>query len=63
MYFSNSSWQYCLDTGRSTVAYIIFYKGGPIEHGTHVSVSVTQSSPESEYNAACTAVMFRMLIN
>ena len=65
MNFYNSSWQNCPDTGRSTGAYIIFYQGGPIEHGTHVTGPVAQSSAESEYNAACTAGMalehFRML--
>ena len=67
MAFSDSSWQDCPDTGRSTVAYIIFYQGGPIDHGTHVPVPVSQSSAESEYNASCTAGMalahFRMLIH
>ena len=67
MDFSGSSWQYCPDTGRSTGAYIIFYQGGPIDHGTHVLGPVAQSSAESEYIAACTEGMalayFRMLIN
>ena len=36
MAFYNYIWQDCPDTGRSTGAYIIFYKGGPIGHGTHV---------------------------
>ena len=36
MDFFDSSWQDCPDNGRSTVAYIIFYQGGTIEHGTHV---------------------------
>ena len=36
MILSDSSWQDCPDTGRSTGAYITFYKGGPIDHGTHV---------------------------
>ena len=36
MYFSDSSWQDCPDTGRITGAYIIFYQGGPIFHGTHI---------------------------
>ena len=40
MAFSDSSWQDCLDPGRSTGAYIIFYQGGPIDHGTHVPVPV-----------------------
>ena len=63
----DSSWKDCPDTGRSTGAYIIFYQGGPIDHGTHVPVPVAQSSVESEYNAACTEVMalehFRMLVH
>ena len=46
---------------------MIFYQGGPIDHATHVPVPVSQSSSESEYNAACTAGMalayFRILIN
>ena len=52
MAFSDSSWQDCTDTGRSTGAYIIFYQGGPIDHGTNVLGSVVQYSAESEYNAA-----------
>ena len=66
MNFSDSSWQDCPDTGRSTGAYIIFYQGGSIDHGTHVPGPFAQSSAESEYNSACTAGMalahFRMLI-
>ena len=57
MDFSDSSWQDCPDNERSTGAYIIFYQGGPIDHGTHVPGPVAQSSAESEYNAACTAGM------
>ena len=67
MNFSDSSRQDCLDTGRSTGAYIIFYRGGPIDHGKYVPGPVAQSSEESEYNVACTEGMtlanFRMLIN
>ena len=33
MDFSDSSWQDCPDTGRSTGEYIIFYQGVPIDHG------------------------------
>ena len=47
MVISDSIWKYFTDTGRSTGAYIIFYQGGPIDHGTHVSGPVSQSSPES----------------
>ena len=42
--FSDSSWQDCPDTGISTGAYIIFYQGGPIEHGTRVPGPVSKSS-------------------
>ena len=67
MAFSYSSWQDCSDTGRSTGEYIIFYQGGPIDHGTHAPGLVAQSNAESEYNAACTVGMslahFRMLVN
>ena len=44
MAFSDSSWQDCPDTGRSTVEYIIFYQGGIIDHCTHVPGPVSQSS-------------------
>ena len=67
MDFSDSSWQDFPDTGRSTGSYMIFYKGGPIDHVKHVPRLVAQSSAESEYNAACTAGMalsrFRMLVH
>ena len=67
MDFSDSSWKYFPDTGRSTGAYIIFYQGGWIDHGTHFSGPVSQSSAEREYNAAYSAGMalsnFRMWIH
>ena len=44
MDFSNSSWQDFPDTGRITGAYIIFYQVGQIDHGTHVTGPVSQSS-------------------
>ena len=37
MGFSYSSWHGFPDIGRSTGAYILFYQGGSIDHGTHVS--------------------------
>ena len=43
MAFSGYSWQDCPDTGRSTGAYIIFYQGGPIDHGTHIPGTFAQS--------------------
>ena len=66
MAFSDYIWQDCPDIVRITGAYIIFYQGGPIDHGTHVPGPVSQSSAKSEYNATWTAGMalahFRMLI-
>ena len=66
MGFSDSSLQDYPDTEISTGAYIVFYQGGPIDHGTHVPGPISQSSAESEYNVACTArkslAHFRMLI-
>ena len=44
MAFSDYIWNDCPDTGRSTGAYIIFYQGVPIDHGTHVPGPVAQSS-------------------
>ena len=52
MAFSDSSWQDCPETGRSTGAYIIFYQGGTIYHGTHVTGPFYRSIAESEYNVA-----------
>ena len=44
IYFYDSSWKYCPNTGISTGAYIIFYQGGSIDHGTHIPGPVSQSS-------------------
>ena len=42
MSLSDYSWQYFPDTGIVTGAYIIFYQGGPIYHGTYVPGPVAQ---------------------
>ena len=44
MDFSDSICQDCPDTGRRTGSYIIFYRGRPIDHGTHVPGPVSQSN-------------------
>ena len=48
-------------------AYIIFYQGGPIDHGTHVPGPVAESRAYSDYNSSCTVGMavahFRMLVH
>ena len=48
MVLSDSRWKDCPDTSRSTGAYIVFDKGGKIDHGTHVTGSVAQYSSDSE---------------
>ena len=67
MVFSDYSWQYFPDNDRSIGSYIIFDQGEPIDHGTHITGSVAESSAESEYNEACNAGMdlahFSMLIH
>ena len=45
--FYDYSCKYCPYNGRSTVTYIIFYQGIPIDHGTYVPVPVAQLSAES----------------
>ena len=42
MGFSDSSWKYFPDTGRSIRAYMIFYQGGTIDHDTHIPGPVAQ---------------------
>ena len=67
MVLSDLIWQECLDIGISTGSYIVFNQGGTIDHCTHVSGPVSQSSAKSEYNTAWTGGMalahFRKLNN
>ena len=42
MAISDSIWKDFPYTGRSTVAYIIFYQSGPIDHVTHVPGKVAR---------------------
>ena len=57
MVLSDSRCQDFPDTGRSIGVYIVFYQGGPIDDCINIPVTFSQSSSESEYNAACTAGM------
>ena len=57
MMFSDSIWKACTYNVRSTEEYILFYQGEPIDHSSHVSGTLTQSSAEIYYNASCTAGM------
>ena len=67
MVLSDSSCQDCPAIGIIKGAYIVFYKGGKIDHCTHVPGTISKSSAESDYNAARTAVIsiahFRMISN
>ena len=51
--FSDSSWQDCPDTGRSTGGYKIFYHGGIIDANSCMPVPVALSSAEAEYMSCC----------
>ena len=42
MALSDSIQKYFPETGISTGVYIIFYQGGPIDHGTHFTGPVSQ---------------------
>ena len=51
--FSDTSWQDCPDTGRSTCGYKIFVQGGLIDAQSTMPVPVALSSAEAEYMGAC----------
>ena len=51
--FSDTSWQDCPDTGRSTCGYKIFVQGGIIDAQSTMPVPVALSSTEAEYMGAC----------
>jgi len=55
MGFSDSSWQDCPDTGRSTSGYKIFVQGGMVDANSTMPVPVALSSAEAEYMGACNA--------
>ena len=64
--FTDSSWNDCVDTGRSTGGYVALSQAGPVDYGSHLPVPVAMSSGEAEYIAAAVACMrashIRMLI-
>ena len=51
--FSDSSWQDCPDTGKSTGGYKIFCQGGLIEANSTMKVPIALSSAEAEYMSCC----------
>ena len=46
MVFSDYRHQGCTDTGISTGSYIVFYKGGTIDHFIHVTYPISQAGAE-----------------
>ena len=55
--FTDSSWQDCPDTGRSTTGYLIFYRGGVIDANSMLQIPVAMSSCEAEVMACCSGSM------
>jgi hypothetical protein len=51
--FSDTSWQDCPDTGRSTCGFKVFVQGGLIDAQSTLPVPVALSSAEAEYMGAC----------
>ena len=64
--FTDSSWNDCVDTGRSTGGYIQMFQAGAVDYGSHLPVLVAMSSGEGEYISAAVACMrashIRMLV-
>ena len=55
--FADSSWNVCVDTGRSTGGDCTIVQGGPGNHSSHLPIPVVMSSGEVEYIAAVTDSM------
>ena len=55
--FSDSSWNDCKDTGRSTGGYLTLCQGGAVDYGSHLPIPVAMSSGEAEYISAAIACM------
>ena len=52
--FSDSSWNDCDKTGRSTGGNISIMQGGPVDHSSHLPIPVAVSNGKAEYiSAAC----------
>lgn len=51
--FSDTSWQDCPDTGRSTCGFKVFVQGGLVDAQSTMPVPVALSSAEAEYMGAC----------
>ena len=54
--FTDSSWQDCPDTGKSTGCYLIYINGSLVDAASFVPTPVALSSAEAEYNACAFAL-------
>ena len=54
--FTDSSWQDCPDTGRSTGGLLLYHQGGLVDGGSFVPNPVALASTEPEYNALAHAM-------
>jgi hypothetical protein len=54
--FTDSSWQDCPDSGRSTGGFLIYHQGGIVDGGCFVPTPIAMSSAEAEYNALAQAM-------
>ena len=50
--FTDSSWNDCVDTGRSTGGNLSLTQGGAVDYNSHLPVPVAMSSGEAEYISA-----------
>ena len=55
--FSDSSWNDCIDTGRSTGHNITMIQAGAVDYSSHLPIHVAMSSREAEYISAAVACM------
>ena len=64
--FTDSSWNDCIDTSRSTGGNICLTQGGAADYSSRLPVSLAMSSGEAEYISAAVACMkashLRMLV-
>ena len=55
--FTDSLWNDCIDTGRSTGANLTMIQGYAVDYGSHLPIPVAMSSGESKYISAAVACM------
>ena len=55
--FTDSSFNDCPDSGRSTGGYVLFYQGGVVDSASAMPDPVALSSAEAEYNQTCVTGM------